>query len=155
MHERAKDTKNPRLTFRTASFDYRRCIFLNYYFKDIHHSLSFFFNLFTNLPMTIFCWIALGCSGCFSGSAMVVVLGVRHAAAEPRCSRPSGCTVGYLLVFPTWLLRRQRRTHETCVPRYDTSTPIGRKQPHWLISPNHDPTFKSSLPPSQSIHIYI
>lgn len=64
------------------------------------------FNEKIDSPMTSFCWVALGCSGCFSGSAMVVVLGVRHAAAEPRCSRPSSCTVGSLLMFPTWLRRQ-------------------------------------------------
>lgn len=72
-----------------------------------------------DLPMTdLACWLALGCSGAFSGSAMVVVLGVRHAAAVPRCYRPAGCTVGYLLMFPTWLAQPGDRTeYSLCLVR--------------------------------------
>lgn len=51
---------------------------------------------------------------------------LRHAAAEPRCSRLSGCGVGSLLMFPTWL--RLQATVQTSFPSNELYDRLARKQ---------------------------
>lgn len=51
---------------------------------------------------------------------------LRHAAAEPRCSRLAGCSVGSLLMFPTWL--RLQATVQTSFPSNELYDRLARKQ---------------------------
>jgi len=56
-------------------------------------------------PMTIFCWTAFGCSGCFSVSPMVLKVELRRASTSvPRCFLLSGNDVNTYLKSQWWCL---------------------------------------------------